>query len=152
MKARIFSLGDDLEKIISDINNASWDASNQIFGYSESALRNYLSMEGVIFLSCYSSGGNDEKLLGISSSRIEMKPYNNDCWLYIDEIDVCMDQRQKGVGKFIMQKLLQLAREHNCKEVWLGAESENHAANMLYNSMNPDEVSEIIGYSYRIKI
>ncbi|GAB1264708.1 hypothetical protein NBRC116493_04650 [Aurantivibrio infirmus] len=148
MDIKIFSLKDDLEKVASEINNAAWDAANEIPEYTATALKAYLLREDTIFLACYETTRNRSTLLGIASSRIEIKPYGEELWLYVDEIDVCADQRQKGVGKFIMQKLLEIATKQECEEVWLGAEAENRAANALYRSLNPDEITDVVGYTY----
>jgi ribosomal protein S18 acetylase RimI-like enzyme len=47
-----------------------------------------------------------------------------------------------------MQKLMEIAYEKGCAEVWLGAEVENMAANALYRSLEPDEVSQVVGYTF----
>jgi ribosomal protein S18 acetylase RimI-like enzyme len=66
----------------------------------------------------------------------------------VDEVDVCSNQRRKGAGKAIMQKLIEIAYEKGCEEVWLGAEAQNMVANALYLSLKPDEVSQVIGYTF----
>jgi ribosomal protein S18 acetylase RimI-like enzyme len=50
-----------------------------------------------------------------------------------------------------MQKLIEIAHERGCEEVWLGAEVENMAANALYLSLKPDTVSRVVGYTFEIK-
>ena len=147
MDIKAVSLNDDLNKIVSEINAASWDKSNEISEYTVSALRAYLSRQDTVFLACYQSSENPT-LLGIASSRIEIKPYDQVRWLYVDEVDVCADQRQKGVGKFIMQRLIEIAKDNGCEEVWLGAEATNFSANALYQSLGPDDISKVIGYTY----
>jgi aminoglycoside 6'-N-acetyltransferase I len=77
-----------------------------------------------------------------------MKPYGKELWLYVDEVDVCANQRKKGAGKLIMQTLIEMAKSVGCEEVWLGTEVENAPANALYRSLDPDEVSTVIGYTY----
>jgi ribosomal protein S18 acetylase RimI-like enzyme len=49
-----------------------------------------------------------------------------------------------------MRKLIEVAHEKGCEEVWLGAEVENMAANALYRSLKPDEVSQVVGYTFEI--
>ena len=113
-----------------------------------SALKAYLQREGTIFLACYEVTKGTSALLGIASSRVEIKPYGEELWLYVDEVDVFSDQRQKGVGKFIMQYLMEIATNKGCEEMWLGAEADNLPANALYKSLKPDEIMEVIGYTY----
>jgi len=68
----------------------------------------------------------------------------------VDELDVCANQRKRGAGTAIMQKLLEHAENAGCEEVWLGTEVDNTAANALYSSLNPDEVEQFIGYTYEL--
>ncbi len=88
--------------------------------------------------------------LGIASARLEIKPYDKMRWLYVDEVDVCADQRKKGAGKAIMRKLIEIARDTGCEEVWLGTEVDNQAVNALYRSLDPDDVAQVIGYAYKM--
>lgn len=148
MEVKVVTLKDDLETIVAEINDASWDAANEIPEYTVSALKAYLQREDTIFLACYETTREAPALLGIASSRIEIKPYSEALWLYVDELDVCVDQRQKGVGKFIMQKLMAIANNEGCEELWLGAEADNLPANALYRALDPDDTTKVIGYTY----
>lgn len=148
MNVKAVTLEDDLDKIVANINASSWDSANEISGYTASSLRAYLEREDTIFLACYETAWADSALLGIASSRIEIKPYGKERWLYVDEVDVCADKRQKGVGKFIMQKLMEIAKDEGCEEIWLGTEADNRPANALYRSLNPDDIAKVIGYTY----
>ena len=84
----------------------------------------------------------------MASSRIEIKPYDQELWLYVDEVDVCSDQRQKGAGKAIMSKLIEIAKDKGCEEVWLGTEVDNLPANALYRLLDPDDVANVVGYTF----
>ena len=148
MKIESIKLEDDLNRIVTKINNATWDDANEMCEYTESALKAYLIREDNIFLACFESDLEDADLLGIASARIQIKPYGRELWLYVDEVDVCADKRRKGVGKFIMQKLIELSEEKGCEELWLGAEIDNHPANKLYRSLAPDTISQVLGYAY----
>ncbi|MFN8414341.1 MAG: GNAT family N-acetyltransferase [Anaerolineales bacterium] len=146
----IITLSDNLHKIVNEINNASWDDANEMSPYDVESLSTYLERQDTLFVACHDVSSNPPTLLGIASARIEIKPYGKELWLYIDEIDVCSDQRLKGVGKAIMRKLIDIAREKGCEEVWLGAEAENSAANALYLSLKPEEVAQVVGYTFEI--
>ncbi|MEM7625360.1 MAG: GNAT family N-acetyltransferase [Planctomycetota bacterium] len=150
MDVSLITLEDDLAKLVGDINRASWDNTNGAMSYGEDGLRAYLERQDTFLLTCYEQGEDSKKLLGIASARILIKPYAKELWLYVDEVDVCSDQRRRGVGRKMMEKLLLLARENGCEEVWLGAELKNDGANVLYHSLNPSEVSELYGYTYKI--
>lgn len=80
-----------------------------------------------------------------------LKPYKDEDWFYVDEVDVLPEFRRQGVARAMMQKVLEIAAEWGLDEVWLGTEPDNMAANKLYKSMNPSEVEEFIGYTYKTK-
>jgi len=101
-----------------------------------------------LFVACHDITEGGRTFMGMASSRLEIKPYAKERWLYVDEVDVCSDQRQKGAGKALMRKLIEFANENGCEEVWLGTESDNQAANALYRSLDPGDVAQVIGYTY----
>ena len=139
---------DDLDSLVADINSAQWDAANEISLYDVDALHAYLNRQDTVFMACYDNAGGTSILMGIASSRIEIKPYDHELWLYVDEVDVCADHRQKGAGKLIMKTLIQFAEDNNCEELWLGTEVDNAPANALYRSLAPDDVADVVGYTY----
>jgi len=146
----IFTPSHDLRKIVHEINHALWDSANEMSVYDVESLSTYLEREDTLFITCHDISSDPPRLLGIASSRIEIKPYGKELWLYVDEVDVCSDQRRKGAGKAMMQKLIEIANEKGCEEVWLGAEVENMAANALYRSLKPATVSRVVGYTFEI--
>lgn len=150
MKARIIDLNDDLPRLVDEINNASWDESNEMSQYDVESLRAYLRRQDTVLVACYEDAATGGAFVGMASSRIEIKPYGKETWLYVDEVDVCTDQRRKGAAKLIMQTLMEIAGNHGCEELWLAAETDNDPANALYRSLNPDEVSKVIGYAYEM--
>ena len=144
---RVISNADDLDLLVTQINDASWDDANEMSVYSVNALEAYLERQDTVFLACHESSPAS-KLLGIASGRLELKPYEKFRWLYVDEVDVCADERQRGVGRCLMNALLALAEENDCEELWLGTEADNHAANALYRSLEPDDIAEVVGYTF----
>ena len=148
ISVRVVARSDDLERIVSEINESSWDDENEMSKYDAESLAAYLERQDTLFLTCHDRSVAPPKLLGMASSRIEMKPYGRERWLYVDEVDVCSDQRRKGAGAAMMRRLFEIAWERGCVEVWLGAEAGNKSANALYRSLEPDAVSEVWGYTY----
>ncbi|MEQ8858613.1 MAG: GNAT family N-acetyltransferase [Pseudomonadales bacterium] len=144
----VVNVEDDLRRLVDDINQASWDQANEISSYAVATLSAYLSRQDTVFLACHDVDGATTTLLGMASARLEIKPYGNERWLYVDEVDVCADQRRRGAGRALMEKLIELARDAGCEEVWLGTEHDNDAANALYRSLGPDEVAQVVGYTY----
>jgi len=144
----VISINDDLQRLVDEINSASWDDANEMSEYGVEALVEYLTSQDTLFVACHEITEEDRTLLGFASSRFEIKPYDKSRWLYVDEVDVCADQRQRGAGKAIMRKLIEVAENSGCEELWLGTEVDNLAANALYRSLDPDEAEKFIGYTY----
>lgn len=141
---------DDLDAVVGEINAATWDAGNEMVEYKTEGLATYLRRQDTVFVTCHMVSSERSVFMGMASCRIEMKPYTAELWLYVDEVDVCADQRQKGAGTAIMQKLLQIADQEDCEEVWLGTEVDNDAANALYKSLNPDDIAKVVGYTWEL--
>ena len=148
MEIRRYSASDKLDTLCEAINNASWDDANAMSRYDSSALRSYLMRDSNLFLACHDTSGGKDQLLGIASGAILLKPYGNEKWLYVDEVDVCADQRQRGVGKAMMQSLLEIAENEGCEELWLGTEEDNVPALALYRSLEPDSEEAVRGFTY----
>ena len=152
MKALVITHDSELAKLVDEINQALWDDANDMVVYDVGSLQAYLQRQDTVFIACHASQAEKSVLMGIASGRIEIKPYANSNWLYIDEVDVCVDQRRKGAGKCIMKKLFEIAEENGCEEVWLGTEVDNVPANALYRSLNPEEDLEFVGYTYKTDV
>ena len=145
---RDISLDDNLHDIAAEINSAAWDEDNDLVEFDADSLQFYLERQDTVFLVCFEETAAGRVLLGMASARVEVKPYAREFWLYVDEVDVCADQRKKGAGRQIMQHLISLAAERGCTEVWLGTEFDNFPANALYHSLDPDDTGSVIGYTW----
>ena len=141
---------DDLEQLVAEINGAAWDEANDMGEYDADSLRMYLELPDTVLVACHEVQGAERTLLGFASGRIEMKPYDTERWLYVDEVDVAVDQRRKGAGSAIMEKLFEIGREAACIEVWLGTEVDNAAANGLYSRLAPTERETFVGYTWSL--
>lgn len=147
----VVSPDEDLQQLVREINEASWDAANEMVAYDVAALSAYLRRQDTLFVACHEIGEAGRTLLGIASARLQSKPYGEEPWLYVDEVDVCADQRRRGAGKAMMHLLIERAHAAGCEEVWLGTEVDNDAANALYRSLNPGEVAQFIGYTFALE-
>ena len=148
LEVKQITAGDAVSSLVADINQASWDAANEMCAYEEESLATYLAHPDTVFVSCYEAQDGQTTFMGMGSGRLELKPYDGSRWLYVDEVDVCADQRQKGAGAALMQKFIAIAEYHGCEEVWLGTEVDNDAANALYRSLDPDDEAEVVGYTW----
>ena len=142
------SLADDLDALARDINACAWDEGNQMSVYDAASLELYLNHQDTLLVTCHRVEATGRTLAGFASGRFQIKPYDGERWLYVDEVDVCADQRQKGAGATLMQKFIAIAEYHGCEEVWLGTEVDNDAANALYRSLDPDDEAEVVGYTW----
>jgi len=145
---RAVTMDDDLMLLVSEINSATWDQANEMSTYDTEGLSEYLRGQDTVFLACHDVVEGRRTLLGMASARLQTKPYGQERWLYVDEVDVCADQRRRGAGTALMKELLAIADHAACNEVWLGADAENVSANALYRSLSPDDVARVVGYTY----
>ena len=49
-----------------------------------------------------------------------------------------------------MKRLIEIADENECDELWLGAEADNAVANSFYRSLKPDSVDAVTGYTFEL--
>lgn len=137
---------DDLEKLAADVIGSEWGTDNEMQNYDEGALREYISREDNVLLVAYSG----TRPVGLSLATKILRPYGTH-WLYVDEVDVHPDFRRRSIGRKLMQELIVIAKKWNLKELWLGTEPDNEAANHLYKSLKPSEVEPFIGYLYMLE-
>lgn len=114
-------------------------------GFKEEDIRAYLEQNGTIFLVCYDNG----VFAGVASACILLKPYG-ESWLYLDEIDVPVNMRKQGAGSLMMKELFEIARKKGCVEVLVGTEKDNKIAQSFYESLQPTEVEEFVGYTFKL--
>ena len=151
IETKFLTQSDDLKAFVADINCAQWDAANEMCHYDVAALRNYLEQADTLFVVSYLTNESGTALAGIASARIQHKPYETMRWLYIDEVDTAANLRQRGVATAIMQHLLDFADLQDFDEVWLGTEVENGPARKLYESLKPDHIDQVIGYTFDLE-
>ena len=138
---------DDLAKLTKELNAAAWDKANDIKGYSEKYVSEFVENTDNILLVAYMRG----KVAGVCLASKNYAPYkDNESWLFVDEVDVSADYRRQGIGKTMMEKLFEIGREMGLPEAWVGTEPDNDAANHLYKSLAPSEIENCIGYTYKL--
>ena len=76
---------------------------------------------------------DDDRVIGIASAVHYLHP-DKDPELWINEVAVAPEYRGRGLGKRLIQALLQLAGELGCREAWVLTEADNNAAQALYAS------------------
>jgi aminoglycoside 6'-N-acetyltransferase I len=85
-------------------------------------------------------------VIGQAAAVIHKHPDKPD-ELFIDEVGVSPDWRQRGIARRMMQAMFQLGRSLGCQASWLGTEVDNLPARRLYESFGEDGV-EIMMFDF----
>ena len=138
---------DNFSALVDEIRAAAWVAASEIDSsdYSVETIQKCIANQNHVWCIARSDG----VFAGMASAFLMPKP-DGDQWLYIDEVDVVADQQQKGVGTALMRFLIEYGKSNNCDEVWLGTEHNNQAANALYESLDPSEIEDFVGYTFKL--
>lgn len=71
--------------------------------------------------------------------------------LFINEVAVAPSHQGRGLGKAVVTGLLEIARQHECREAWVLTDRENAAAMALYASAGGEEgVEPSIMFTFRL--
>lgn len=77
----------------------------------------------------------DGTVVGFAHHRLYSRPSEGGRGLYLDDLFARPDVRGRGVGRALIERLAEIARDHGCEKVrWMTAE-DNHVAQRLYDSM-----------------
>ncbi len=78
------------------------------------------------------------EVVGMASAVVYLhpdKPRN----LWINEVGVADAWRRRGIGRKLMDAMLDLSEELGCEEAWLGTETDNVPALALYRSIDTSQ-------------
>ena len=71
--------------------------------------------------------------------------------LWVNEVGVSPAYQNRGVGKALMQALLEVARDAGCSEAWVLTERNNQPAMRLYQAVGGEkEQEEIVMFSFKL--
>jgi ribosomal protein S18 acetylase RimI-like enzyme len=73
-------------------------------------------------------------VVGFVSAVIYLHPDKPAPELWINEIGVAPAHQRQGIGKTLMQAILEVARQSNCIEAWVLTERDNLAAMNMYTT------------------
>ncbi|MBE9042786.1 GNAT family N-acetyltransferase [Oscillatoriales cyanobacterium LEGE 11467] len=83
-----------------------------------------------------------DRVVGMASAVHYVHPDKpNELW--INEVGVAPAYQHRGIGKQLLEKLFDLARELGCTEAWVLTEAENSAARGLYAAVGGSEESVV---------
>lgn len=143
---RQISLDDNLAEIAASIIPTEWGEDNELSEYKEKSLREIVGNPDCVYLIAY----DGQKPVGIAMAAKFLNPSAKH-WLYVDELGVRPDYRRRGIAGNLLKKLLEIAKDWQLDEVWLGTEPDNVAANHLYKSLQPSKVESFVGYTFNTK-
>ena len=71
-------------------------------------------------------------VVGMVSAVHYLHPDQQEAELWINQVGVGADHRQRGIGTALIQRLLDLGRELGCTKSWVLTDDDNQAAKLLY--------------------
>lgn len=75
------------------------------------------------------------RVVGLAHHRLYARPSEGEAGLYLDDLFTDADARGRGVGRALIGRLAETAREHGAAKVrWMTAE-DNHTAQRLYDAV-----------------
>jgi ribosomal protein S18 acetylase RimI-like enzyme len=78
-------------------------------------------------------------VVGFVSAVIYLHPDKSAPELWINEIGVAPTHQRQGIGKTLMQTILDIAKQSGCSEAWVLTERDNMAAMAMYTSGGGEE-------------
>jgi len=81
----------------------------------------------------------DAKAVGLATCFVNFSTFKVKPYLYIHDIVVLDEYRGKGIGKGLMQKLIEISAERKYCKVTLEVREDNPTAQSLYKSLGFDE-------------
>ena len=91
---------------------------------------------------------SEEGVIGFTHCLFRPSTWTETDYCYLEDLFVDPNIRGKGIGRALMNKVFELAKEKNSKRVYKTKKEFNKTARVLYDSITP--VSEFV--QYRLKI
>ncbi len=85
--------------------------------------------------------------VGMASGVIMLHPDKHPM-LFISEVGVNEDMRQRGIGARLSNMLMKIGRAQGCKGIWLATEIDNVEARALYDKLDGRETKDIVVYDW----
>ncbi len=91
---------------------------------------------------------SEEGIIGFTHCLFRPSTWTETDYCYLEDLFVDPNIRGKGIGRALINKVVELAKEKNSKRVYWTTQEFNKTARVLYDSITP--VSEFV--QYRLKI
>jgi ribosomal protein S18 acetylase RimI-like enzyme len=94
----------------------------------------------------------DEGLVvGFTSAVIYVHPDKPKPELWINEVGIASTHRGRGIGKMLLQRMLESGQQAGCSEAWVLTERTNDAAMGLYSSLGGiEEVPDPVMFTFKL--
>ena len=90
---------------------------------------------------------DDGVVIGMASAVDYIHP-DKTVELWINEVGVSPDRQRSGIGRRLVNALLEKADELGCREVWVAAERDDAGAQKFYSSLGGD-ADPLVMYTFR---
>ena len=87
---------------------------------------------------------SEEGVIGFTHCLFRPSTWTETDYCYLEDLFVDPNIRGKGIGRALMNKVIELAKEKNSKRVYWTTQEFNETARVLYDSITP--VSEFVQY------
>ena len=87
---------------------------------------------------------SEEGVIGFTHCLFRPSTWTETDYCYLEDLFVDPNIRGKGVGRALMNKVFELAKDKNSKRVYWTTQEFNQTARVLYDSITP--VSEFVQY------
>ena len=87
---------------------------------------------------------SEEEVIGFTHCLFRPSTWTETDYCYLEDLFVDPNNRGKGIGRALMNKVFELAKEKNSKRVYWTTQEFNKTARFLYDSITP--VSEFVQY------
>ena len=93
---------------------------------------------------------SEDGIIGFTHCLFRPSTWTETDYCYLEDLFVDPNTRSKGVGRALMEKVFELAKEKKSKRVYWTTQEFNKTARVLYDSITP--VSEYVQYRLPIII
>ncbi len=87
------------------------------------------------------------EVVGFASGTVLMHP-DKPRGFFVNEVGVGDDFRRQGIAGRVLRRLVELARDRGCEEIWLATEEDNVPARGLYRKEGATETEGIVMYTF----
>ena len=87
-------------------------------------------------------------VVGFASGTALMHP-DKATGFFINEVGVGDNHRRQGIATRLVRRIVEIACERGCQEIWLATEGDNTPARGLYRKLDAAETEGIVMYTFQ---